>query len=113
MRSSKYDKWVCIATIIIFLYSFFIIGASYVYCNELPYWGHTCREEEIVALEWSTAVFISPVAFLLFFFFMAFHRELEPVNRHWVKQEIRKGFKWLRWKGREGFKEYKKWKVKK
>ena len=111
MRKATTDKYVCIAMLIIFFYTFFIIGASYKYCEDTPYWGYNCREEELIGLEWSTAVYLSPVVFIVFFYFMVFHKELEPVNRHWVKMQIRQGFKYLRWKYREGKKKIKIWKA--
>ena len=109
MRASKTDKYVCIIMLVIFIYSFFIIGASYVYCDELPYWGYQCREDEVIALEWSTAVYISPVAFLGFFFLILFHKELLPVNRRWVKHHIKQGLKWVKWKLKKGLDEYMEW----
>ena len=111
MRKASTDKYVCFAMLIIFIYSFLIIGASNEYCTDRPYWGYNCREDEVVGLVWSSAVFIAPPVFIVFFFFMVFHKELEPVNRHWVKQEIRKGFKYLKWKYRDGKKKLEIWKA--
>jgi len=111
MRQAKTDKYVCISMLVIFLYTFFVIGASYVYCEDKPYWGYNCREDEIIALEWSLATILSPFVFFIFFCFMIFPRELEPVNRRWVKYHIKKSFKWTRWKLRDGLKEYKEWKA--
>jgi len=109
MRSAKTDRHVCIIMLFIFLYTFFIIGASYVYCEDLPYQGHNCREGEVSGIEWSLATIISPFVFIIFFGFILFHRELEPVNRRWARKHIRKGFKYLRWKLKYGLIEYRKW----
>ena len=110
MRQAKSDKYVCIAMLVIFFYTFFIVGASYVYCEDKPYWGYNCRENEIIALEWSLATILSPFVFVVFFFFIVFHKELTPINRRWVKYHIGKGFKYLKWKCKKGIAEYKEWK---
>ena len=109
MRSAKTDKHVCFIMLVIFFYTFYIMGGSYVYCEDLPYWGYNCREDEVVGLEWSLAVYLSPVVFLVFFFFIVFKVELEPVNRRWVKYHIKKGFRLVRWKLKYGIKEYRDW----
>jgi len=95
MRQAKTDKYVCISMLVIFFYTFFIIGSSPIYCEELPYWGYNCRKDEVISVEWSLATIISPFVFVVFFCFMLFHRELEPVNRRWVKVQIKKGLSGL------------------
>jgi len=93
MRPSKYDKWVVLACLIIFLYSFFIIGGKPIYESDLKYpnkplwWGDDGRDE-IVAVEWPTSVIIAPLVCIIFFCLWLFEDELRPINRHWVKKGL-------------------------
>ena len=103
MRESKMDKYVCLACLIIFLYSFFFIYCTPVYGD--TYWfGSVVDVDKVMpqyrryfmtGLEWSSAVFVAPLAFLMFFFFIVFKKELYPVDRFWVKKKIKEKYRMI------------------
>lgn len=98
MRPSKYDKYVCVACLIIFLYSFFVVGGRPIYESERENMGNLLEKarylgddghDEVVAWEYPTSVFIAPVACLLFFGLWLFEKPLRPIDRRFVKKKIK------------------------
>lgn len=113
MRSSNLDKYICIITLFLFLYSFFVIGYEVVYLADLPYNAGFLPVEgkdDIVGITWPTSMYIAPVAFMMFFYIMLFSEELKPVDRFWVRKKIRYAFTLLRRRLRSGLEEYRDWK---
>jgi len=100
MRPSKYDKYVCVACLIIFLYSFFIIGGRPIYESEriemIPPWERSFflnkveGVDRVASIEYPTSVYIAPLVCIVFFCFWVFEEPLRVVDRHWVKKKIRK-----------------------
>lgn len=84
MRKSKYDKFVFIACLVVFIYSFFFTAWETVYKDEniLPPFN------EIDHIIYPASVLIAPLACILFFFLMVFDDELLVVDRYWVKDSI-------------------------
>jgi hypothetical protein len=99
MRESKYDKYVFIICIIVFLYSFFFVKWEYIYDD----YGN------VEAFKYPTSVIIAPLAGMLFFFLMLFKEELKPVNRKWMYRKIKSFFHQAKAKFREGIEEYREW----
>lgn len=104
MRSSKYDKYVVFACIIIFVYSFFIVGYKPIYESEWnystgkPQWMMGKGRSDVVAVvEYPTSITFSVLACLLFLCLWVFKDELRPVDRHWVKRRIISGFRKFRY----------------
>jgi hypothetical protein len=98
MRPSKYDKHVCVACLIIFLYSFFIIGSTPVYESDkeqlIKPWDRKVflgddGYDELVAVEYPTSVIIAPLVCLLFFGLWLFEKELRPVDRRYMKKKVK------------------------
>jgi len=111
MRKSKYDKYVFIACLLVFLYSFFIIGCKPVYKSDIEYparpiWWTDDDTGQVLAVEWSSAVLVAPMACIMFFFLMLFDDELLVVDRYWVKDNLKGMVKAFKEKMREGIREY-------
>lgn len=94
MRPSKYDKYICIICLIVFIYSFFIVGFTPVYKKDITYpnrpiwWTDDEGDGLPIGYEWSSAVLIAPITFIFFFLLILFEHELYPVDRHWFKKKI-------------------------
>lgn len=88
MRPSVTDKYVCFAMIIVFLYSFFIVGGKPIYFEEGEMVnGVIHRSDELRGVEYPSSVYVAPLVFFFFFMFMVFEKELELVSfRHVVKK---------------------------
>lgn len=117
MRKSKYDKYVCVACLLVFIYSFFIVGWNPVYESDLRYpekpaWWRDDGVDEVVYIKYPSAVIIAPIAFLLFFFLMVFDDELLVIDRYWVTDGIRSGVRAFKRKLRRGMDEYRAFKNK-
>lgn len=115
MRKSKYDKYVCIACLLVFLYSFLIVGFEPLSKSDIKYpnrplWWTDDDSGEVIAVKWSSAILVAPLCFLMFFFFMVFDDELLEVDRYWVKDNLIKFYKDFKAKMREGIEEYHKYK---
>jgi len=112
MRESSLDKYICIFVLLVFFYSFFVVGYSAVFESDLghpvyPAWKKVLvGRDEVVAVEYPTAVLICPIIFLMFFGFIVFRRELRVVDRRWLRRHI--GFFWCDVKKhfRDGLDEY-------
>ena len=121
MKESRYDKHVFIACLIIFLYSFFIVGAEEVTREDLleeyyssgnipPATLRDMPEGEVVAIKYPTSIYLAPIICIMYLFFMAFPDELRPIDRHWMKKKLR-GFRIaFKNKMREGLEGYREWK---
>jgi len=121
VRENRYDKHVFIACLILFFYSFFIVGAEevtkedmlqeYYDRNEIP--PATLRdmpEGEVVGIKYPSAIYLAPPLCLMYLCFMVFKDELRPIDRHWMKKKLR-GFRIaFKNKMREGLEEYREWK---
>jgi len=94
MRPSKFDKYICVICLIVFFYSFFVLYCEPVFESDIKYpdkqlWVMDDGKDEMVAVEWSSAVFVAPVFCIVFFFLIIFWRELLPVDRHFVVDKIK------------------------
>lgn len=101
MRPSKYDKHVVVVCLIIFLYSFFVLYCEPVYESDVvypnkPVWVMDDGRDELIGVEWSSAVIIAPLFCIVFFLTQVFWRELLPVDRHYVKDIFH--FYWSKYK---------------
>ena len=90
MRPSKYDKYICVVCLIVFIYSFFFVYCKPIYESDLDYksrplWWGDDHKDEVVYIEWSSAVFVAPIFCIFFFMLILFERELLPVNRKYIK----------------------------
>jgi len=111
MRKSNYDKYVCVACLLVTIYSFFVVGFTPVYESDLSYpekpaWWRDDGYDKVVYVEYPVAVLIAPLAFLLFLFLMVFDDELLVVDRYWFTDGIRSGVKAFKKKLRRGMDEY-------
>ena len=96
MRPNKYDPYVCLIVLALFLYSFFLSDwkVTYVYEDLTPQYRFPYLMTE---LEYPVAVIIAPLVFLLVFSLYLWRYELIPVNRHWVKEKIQTAIReWLK-----------------
>lgn len=95
MKPNKYDKYVFLICLLIFLYSFFVIGYEPVSradrIQEMLSKGKipsnrllTGDPREIVSLEYPSSILIAPFIAVLYLCFMVFKRDLMPVNHHWI-----------------------------
>lgn len=98
MRESKFDKYILIFTLFIFLYSFFGIGFKPIYESDLQYLERPIwlsgkgRDDVVVAVEYPSSVIICPLIIILFLCLIVFKEELRPVDRHWVKRKIKRQY---------------------
>ena len=94
MRKSKYDKYVCLACLLIFFYSFFIIGYHPVMESELQYperpfwWLGQGRDDVVAYVEYPSAVLVAPLVCIVFLCLWLFGDELLEVDRYWLKDLI-------------------------
>jgi len=120
MKPNKYDKYVFLICIVVFFYSFFIVGQEsltrqdmidkYLEKDEVPPQGLTMGDpDEVVSVQYPTSIFITPPLAMLYLFFMLFEKELMPVNRHFFVRHYYMFKKSLRQKIREGLQEQKEW----
>jgi len=103
MRKSKYDKFVFVACLIVFLYSFFFAEWETVYVDD----NISDQFKVVDHIVYPSSVLIAPLACLFFFLLMVFDEELLVVDRYWVKDKIGEGVKAFKKKMREGIDEYK------
>ena len=77
MRESSSDVWICVATLVLFLYCFFIVGGSAVYWREGEFDSGVMHHGwELKGVEYPTLIFLAPLIFLMFFVFIVFRKEL-------------------------------------
>lgn len=103
MKPNKYDKYVFLICVIIFVYSFFVIGYEPVTRadkirmvfekGDLPSMRLlTGDPRRVVSVNYPSSVIIAPLVALIYLCFMVFERELYPVDRCWAGKKI-SGFK--------------------
>lgn len=99
MRESKYDKYVFIACLVVFLYSFFLVDIDYIYDD----YGN------IESIKYPTSVIIAPIAGMMFLFLMLFKKELKPIDRRWTYRKIKLFFHQAKAKFHDGAEDYRRW----
>ena len=107
MKPNKYDKYVFLICLLIFLYSFFVVGYEPISrsdrIQEVLGKGKipdnrllTGDPREIVSLEYPSSLVIAPFIAVLYLCFMVFKKELYPVNHHFMMRQyymLKKRFK--------------------
>lgn len=96
MRGSNWDYFVCIAMLVVFLYSFCIVGYHSVVDKNISLFSGGLQTDIV----YPSSLILSPLVFCLFFFLIVFRRELEPVDRYWAKDRVRCLKHYLVWKWR-------------